>query len=285
MISEAIAKRAVSSFPLSIGTALAFESLFDPVQARYDSEREIPPRVDLTNYSEMYLNVFTLFRNMAGSLDKGAFDTVKPQDFCDALLYEMEVIENLFNQGANGQCKPVFYFCTYEHLMKHAHKNVMFRADKTAIQLAYRQKMLATIKELNKYTDVIVKCDSDIKPPKRVPTLMLSHFAYDLVSRQNFAKLDLLESHTGVLKGRFKWYTKFYALPNADMSIIPFHKKLLLIFGDSSLITPMDRKLRLLIHESAKKRNWNAATTLEKVMLDLSIDIKEPYVLDVIRHL
>ena len=43
--------RTTTSFGISIGTGLLLESLFDPTTDRYDTERPIPPRVDLTKYN------------------------------------------------------------------------------------------------------------------------------------------------------------------------------------------------------------------------------------------
>jgi len=45
-----LASRTVSAFPISIGTSLAFESVFFPRQPSYDPERQIPNRVEVTQY-------------------------------------------------------------------------------------------------------------------------------------------------------------------------------------------------------------------------------------------
>jgi hypothetical protein len=57
---------------------------------------------------------------------------------------------------------------------------------------------------------------------------------------------------------------------------LPFHRKLLMIFGDRYLIKPMAGKIREAILECADKRHWTPLTTEDKVKLDLGIDFKDP---------
>lgn len=277
--------RAMSSFPLSIGTALAFESLFDPRGQRYDDTRVVPERIAIQQYQEIYINVYTLFRNLMGSIDKETFNRATVAEYRDILLSEIEVIYSLMNTEGRGVCQPVFYVPSYKHLYQHSSKAVVFREDTTPAQKEVKYKMVESVKALMKLTDSIIEVDSEIRPRHRTNSLILTHMPWDLLSFKNFNKLDLLESHTGVLKNRYQWYTKFYKVPDEDLVCIPFNRRMLYIFGDRILITPMLRKLRMLVLETAKKRQWTQMTTDEKILLDLSIDIKEPYVLDTIKHL
>jgi hypothetical protein len=130
-----------------------------------------------------------------------------------------------------------------------------------------------------------MKFNTTISPKGNVKALFLTHVPYDLTNYSNFEKLDLIESHTGVLKSRYEWYTKFYKLGDADLRIIPFYKKMLLVFGDRVVIQPSDIKLRRLILEVAQNRRWTQLTTVDKVMHDLELSIREPMVVDFIRSL
>jgi hypothetical protein len=91
-------------------------------------------------------------------------------------------------------------------------------------------------------------------------------------------KLDLLESHTGKLKPRYEWGSKFYPLGDRDMSHLPFIEKLLLIFGDKVLIQPALTKIRQQVYDVSIKRGWTSMTTKAKVVMDLSTDIPEPMI-------
>ena len=63
--------RATSSFPLSIGTAIALEACFDPVSEVYKPEREMPKRIDLTKYN----TVLIIYISVMGSIH-GLFFTL-----------------------------------------------------------------------------------------------------------------------------------------------------------------------------------------------------------------
>ena len=61
--------RTISAFPISVGTSLALESLFAPRLETIDPERKFE-RVDVTKYSEVWINLSTLFRNIVGAVEK-----------------------------------------------------------------------------------------------------------------------------------------------------------------------------------------------------------------------
>lgn len=285
MSGDRLSTRTISGYPLSIATAHAFLAMFSPRTAVYDPAREIPSQVDVNKYSECWINVTTLFRNMVGAIQKEAFVKSTEKEFKDTLLSEMEVIDGLFQNEGMGVCKPMYYYTTHEKLVKSLPEQVKLREDKTDTQKAYAYKMHKTLEYLMKETEVVRKFDTNISPPGASNALIITHIPYDLVSYNRFNKLSLLESHTGKLKERNQWYTKYYAVGDSDLSHIPFMRKLLLIFGDSVLIQPSVYKLRKQIVDIATKRNWTPLTTLEKVMMDLEYEIHEPYVIGFLKSL
>lgn len=283
-----LAERTVSGFAVSIGTSLALETLFDPRQPVYDPERKIPPRVNLNNYTQCWINLATLFRNIVGSVDRVTYLNVTPIDIFHALNTEIEVIRSLFQIEGGNVCEPVFYYCDYKTVYtKPKHQAVQLRHDKTEIQKHNAAKLLRTMQMFFKEhkDEGYYLLDSEIIPPKHNAALILSHVPYDLLSHKHFRRLDLLESHTGILKSRVDWYTKFYKLPDVDLSTIPFHKEFLMIFGDNVMFSPMDIRFRRLIVEISKNRHWTSHTTREKIKLDLDLDIKERYLFDLYRAL
>ena len=104
-----LTNRTMSSFPLSIGTALAMETFFNNRILPYDPERQIPDRVDVSLYSTIYINVGTLLRNLMGALPPEAVVTVDVTSVIDTLYTEIEVIESLFSVEGGDLCKQVFY--------------------------------------------------------------------------------------------------------------------------------------------------------------------------------
>lgn len=282
MAANSIYERETSSFPITIGTALSLESIFNPRSAPFDPTREIPNHVNLHKYQFMYFNLWTLYRNLIACLDKSTFLMTKDDDLANALQSDIEVIQSLFQIEGMNICKPVFYVCSYNALTK-LDSRIKLRQDNTELQKASKAKFLSVVQKLQRRLDIAM-FDSEIVGNK-TNSLLMTHVPYDLLSYKSFNKLDLLESNTGKLKTRHEWNSKYYQVIGSDMSRLPWLKQLLLIFGDRTLIHPADTKLRRLVMDIAEKYQWTQATTLDRVRLCWEMEIKEPYVLDFLKSL
>jgi hypothetical protein len=282
---DSVHSRAVSSFPLSIGTGLAFESLFNPQIEPYDPNREIPNHIDVTKYSQIWINIHTLFRNLISSISKEAFEKTSAEELTDVLLQEMDVINSLFQIEGQNLCQPKYYYCDYGKLHRSVSPLVKFRMTKSPVQKKIDEIMDKVCKRLSKASDEIFHLDSEIKPLIRCKALIMTHHPYDLVSHKYFSQLDLLESNTGKLKPRNLWYTKYYPVPNTEMSMLPLTRKLAIIFGDKYLLHPTDLRLRKLIIDIAMQYQWTPMTTSARVMLSLEMGVKEPYVWEQLKKL
>lgn len=276
-------ERSVSSFPISIGTAIALESLFSPRIQPYDTNRQIPNNVDVHQYKVMFFNVLTLFRNLQGALDKETFMAAKAEELLGVILQEIDIIRSLFNVEGQGLCEPIFFVPTYDYFYKNSKfRMIKFRQDNTEFQKLYTGKQSKVLFELVKRKD-IVKIDKDLPVNGKKEALLLSHIPLDLLNYKHFNKFDLLESHTGKLKNRFTWNSKYYPIPDVDMNMFPFNRKFLMVFGDKTIIHPSDIRIRKQIADVAKARHWTAMTTLDKIDLDLKLSIKEPMVLEFLK--
>lgn len=285
--------RTISAFPLSVGTSLAFESIFRSTQPSIDPERKVPQWVDMGDYQEFWVNLSTLFRNMMGALDKTAALTVNYHQLRDALIGEMETIQSLVRNEGGNKTKVIFFVCGYEKLAKSESKFVQLRKDDTVNQKIYRalhdQTLKLILAELHQ-SDTLRVYDSEIgKPPPNGPStpttgkpvaLLLTHIAWDLTSFKNFTTLDLIESHTGALKKRPQWYSKYQN--GRELVMIPFMEGFLKVFGDSEHFRPMDIRLRKDIIELAQEYRWTQVTTREKVRSNLD-QLKNPYYRDILK--
>ena len=283
--SLTLPERAVSAFPLSIGTSLAFESVFPGRQAAFDPERKIPDRVDLSQYETCWINVTTLFRNLIGSISKEAFLNAKPGLLAATLEEEIAVIHSLFELEGHNTCKVELYYSTYEKLLSRKILGLEFREPNTDSQKFYHSQLLDTLKIMEKNTDSIQKLNDALMPKRREKAFVITHQPYDLINWKHFDRLDLLESHTGILKPRALWSSKYYSMSGQSFAHLPFHRKLLLIFGDSSLIKPMPMVLRKEILDISIRYNWSPLTTSDKITLDTGLAIKDPFTLSIIRSL
>lgn len=278
-------ERAVSAFPLSIGTSLAFESVFPPSQAPYDPKREIPNRVDLSKYQTCWVNLTTLFRNLVSAITREGFEKATPAELAATIEEEFGVIQSLFQTEGQGHCQVKLYYSTYEKLLTKRVPGLVFRLPHTEVQKFYHEKLEKMIKILEKHTDSIVKFNDAIVPTTHEHAFALTHQPYDLVDYKKFAHLDLLESNTGVLKPRARWNSKYYPMSGQSFVHLPFHKKLLLIMGDKVLVRPAPAILRKQILETSLKRNWTPMTTEAKIVMDLGLDVKDPYMMAVINSI
>lgn len=276
-------ERAVSGFPLSIGTSLALESLFTATQAPYDPNREIPNQINAATYESCYINLETLFRNLSSAVTKEAFQDATPKRLAATLEEEIGVIYDLFQTNTNEKCQPIFYHNYRKKLLNE--KLVFHRTPSTEAQKYYQSRLTETLKAIERHTDSIRSFDDSVTGKRFETSLILTHHAYDLVNYQSFTRLDLLESNTGVLKPRARWSTKYYPMPGKSFDHLPFHRLLLLVFGDKVDVKPFPMETRNMVYEVSLKYHWNAMTTLEKVRLDLQLAIKDPYTLKVLSEL
>ena len=287
-VSGPLARRTTSAFPLSIGTSLAFESVFEGYKPPYDPARIVPNHIKIGDYTHCFINLGTLVRNIVGAIKKDEFQGVTVEELYDVLCMEIGIIQSLFENDGQGVCQPFFYFCSYNRQYTHQnHDAIKLREDKTDAQRLMTSRLMAVMREFFKQNQgpEYQKLDDKLPVISRCKALVLTHAPFDLLSYRQFQKLDLLESHTGKLKPRSLWYTKYYKIPNEHLNTLPFLRKLLLIFGDHFMFHPLDMRFRKMILDISRQCQWTPLTTEEKVLLDLSIHIKEPYLVMMINKL
>lgn len=255
-MNEYIEQREMSGFPVSIGTGLALETIFNPEMEVADEGREFTKLED-PNYYDIYLiNVATLTRNMLSAIETGKKEKVRPNDYIEAIKEEIDIIKALF---ANSGLRVQFFYNTHQYYHK---------AYPTQMRLANTPKQLH---ELNTIKHVGEKLTSEgatvrkfhhlLTYDKGYRALLLSHYPVELLSYVNFRTLDLLESNTGKIKQRKDYNTKYFKVPNEDLSFTPFFEYLLTVFGDKVMFIPKNIKVRLDVLGQLRKLNVNPLTT------------------------
>lgn len=280
-----LSERTTSAFPVSIGTSLALESLFSPQKEPYDPQRVIPNQVNPQEYQSFWVNVTTLFRNLSSAVSKESFLRASVSELTATIEEEIDVIQTLFQTEAQNLCKPIFYYSTYKKLKSQNTPGLSFREPSTEQQKFYHHQLENTLKLLERHSDTVKVFDGSVIPDYKDRSMILTHQPYDLVRFKSFEKLDLLESNTGVLKPRALWNSKYNPMSGKSFTHLPFTRKLLLIFGDKYLIKPYPPVLRNQILETSINRKWSVMTTDDKINLDLSLDVKDPYMAAVIKSL
>lgn len=285
-MSNPLFERAVSAFPLSIGTSLALESIFIGRQDPYDPERVAPVKININDYSDILINVDTLIRNILSSVTSEVLISLSSDNVLEILVQEIEMITDIFNVEGSGIVKPTFYIRNYNKVKKEFNtKVVKFREAKTSKQLKVASLHKDTLDNFEKpeLHHLVEHTGKHVSNKKMGKTIIITHYAVDLLDRSMFTELDLLESNTGDLKKRDRWYTKYYA--GKTLTNIPFQKKLLSIFGDNDFIIPMPIGIRQDIITIANNHKWSPITTELKVHNDISLYVADKYFVTVFNTL
>lgn len=265
---EQISNREKGALPISIGTSLAIESalgIYPEVEGKDPPYRGDRPPV--THVESIWINVRTLFRNLIGSIQKDDRTSLEPNDLSDAISNEMTVIESAITQGSLGRCSCVFYLCTFMGINRRFpyanHRNPNTDGQKTTWMMEE-----ATLKELMENNPSVDFRVYDIEfDESNQKSLIITHYAVDLLNRYRFKELSLLESHTGAVKNPLQWHTKLHG--GQDLVTIPFDRMTLQVFGDSVSFRPTSIKVRRHLVELSNKYGWTPATTKALIMRDL----------------
>lgn len=276
MSSEMMASRAIGQYPLSIATSLAIES------ACGIHPEIVVKSMPLIKYDELWVNLRTLFRNIIGSLGTENSKLARSSDICQTMHEEMETITDVIAEHSGGRVSVVYYVSNYQG-METKYKHATIRMDTTNRQMLLTSILNETIERLLKTVEpnTVAVFERKLKmqategmPLRKPKALIITHYAYDLLSYKIFQKLDLLESHTGTIKDKSLWYTKYYN--GKDLNMIPFREDLIQIFGDSETFRTFDPKVRKDILEIAEKYRWSSVTTYEKIRYGI-LTMKNPY--------
>lgn len=258
-------KRLLSSFNVSLPTGLMLETCFTPTQDRYDPERDIPSGFISDHYSMYMVNVLTLLRNITNSLDLPAETILKDKGIWNVLADEIDIINNLF-LSLNKGITVIFYYPHVLKLQEHFNRGKprTFTKKMENIKMLYEAISKVKLKELE-FIDIKLLKDVTVFPRSikslinKKKCLITTHTPTDLLNHSRDFPMVLLESHTGVLKGEDKFFTKYVKIGNNNMEIFPFREILIYFLGDGivSSITSIKARNDLLRYS----KEWDKRIT------------------------
>lgn len=242
--------RDTGEYPLSIGTSICFESLKNG-----DSELTKEKRASV---KRILISVDTLIRNLAGACRN---DRLRTGEYVTYLLQEMELIEELAEKLPR---KPsvLFYHAVFNNLEKRF-PQALFR-EKTDKKLEYDYTVEKIVSRLMEQTEIKTGdyFDMSFGVDSNESAILISHRAPELLRFIDFDNMALLESHTGALKQRANWYTKF--TDGKSLPPMPFCHGTLTICGDSNIFKHRAPARKFLI-SVATAYKWRGNTTLKYV--------------------
>lgn len=267
--SEIMDSRIKGQFSISIATSLALEGLFGIM-----TEKQPVGNPVYTIFTEVWVNIRTLFRNIHGSLDKKVEGGLLSTDYYNVLLEEMNTLTGIIGQYMPA-CTVKFYANSYQSLSK-LYPFAYFKEVKTDIQKEYASMENGAIEQLFKFygkdNGILFAHDVTIRMNGGV-CLLFTHYPLDLLSSTNYKGLSLLESHTGAVKHKLQWNTK---LKGDNVQRIPFDRMTIQLFGDSGgLFTPYPVSTRKKLIELATASKWTNQTPKERVVSSVK-SLREP---------
>ena len=255
-MNDILQNRATTSFGLSIGTGLALETLFSPTEPRIDDERKVV-NISPTKHKNHVYNIYTIIRNILASVpDSNKVNIINSKTFIDTIHEEIAIIQNLYNDISTV---PHIYAPDYTVINRKYNKGKKINTKKSWVEYCLVKNTIAsTIKNTELWTPN--KTSGNI--------LILTHMVPDLVAlRSN--NIELLESHTGVIKPPTMWGTKYHPVGKRDLSHLPMLDILLYIFGDKTVVLPESIGVRKEVYDISIKKRWTPRTTRMKIMHNL----------------
>lgn len=277
MNTSALSERMLGQYPLSIATSLAIEGAMGIHPDKPEQTKKLLP-----NYQVVWVNLKTIFRNLYNACDKERLQGVKTQEFIDALTSEIDQLKRVISVETASRTDVVLYVSDYAG-MGQKYRHALIRGDVTANQIEYTALMSEVLAGyIRTHPNTVKRYTLKILDVEARKALIMTHFAYDLLAR-GFSNLSLLESHTGTIKDKYMWYTK-YLNGKEQLSSIPFREDMLQVFGDKEHFRPMPIKARKQILEMAAANGWSQVTTNDKVNYGIS-KLADPYLRDILRSL
>jgi hypothetical protein len=242
-------ERTKGTLPISVGTALALEAL---------------TQVPMYRYHTFLINLRTIVRNARQAYDE---HTPTVQELYQSSKEDIVgLAEFIVSLQLKTDLDLKFYYPSYKGLPRlfplAKLKNVELNGNDNQKAIARLDNQVIE-KLLSDFGKNINTVDSVI-PKFAGLGLIITHHPVDLVTTDSYARLNLLESHTGTIKNYTQFYTK---LTGSDkLTNIPMNKLTIQIFGDNSTnFYSQSIGVKNEVKQLADVGHWSTASTLNQV--------------------
>ena len=256
-----IEQEALSSFNCNIASGIIIENIL--------MLKEKDPRNALLKPKTMFINGFTLYRNLVECLTG---NTESKVNMLKSKIGRVKIIELFLedtNYFLNGLThleldEVMIYVPDYSKLAKSW--PLWNSSDKLSPikYLIYESWKQAQLRLLTKFPGVVKRTTYLL--PQRTNLYIVTHLAQDLLNYTRTKSTLLVESHTGEIKDYSKWYTKYKKFGKYEMSIFPFNELLLRFLGDNWFLGSDKPKFKKWLYNVAKQYAWNPFTTEKQVL-------------------
>lgn len=253
-----ISQRETGKFNLSIGTSLAIEGILG-INSNLILQKPYP----IFKCDQLWINVKTLIRNIFQSIPTKERERIQYADYQETLYEEFKTIVDAVHRETNGHVWVKFYFPTHRSLSSR-YPNIQLKGitSKNSIALQNVERWVLEGNSV-KPPFPVESVNLDIEGSNQV--LIMTHQPLDLLHVLNSTSIGLVESHTGLVKSPYQWYTKLKGCSKEPR--IPFNHVTLQIFGDSGdEIQPASIRVRQELLNLSETEKWTQNTTLAQVI-------------------
>lgn len=260
-------QRELGNIGISVATSLAFEG-FLGIHENLKLNKPYP----VAMCDVVWINLKTLVRNINGATNKDNRINHTIEDYAATVHNEVEVLLLYLRNSGYGNIRLGIYVPDYSQLETYV-VNPKTLQKMTNIQRDYYNFENAVcncvLKDINIYSIPIFSIVNKLPVLTNGERLgILTHCVVDLLSVTSPSTTLLIESHTGICKPSYQWYTKLKG--GSDLYRIPFSKLSLQVFGDrGGMIIPQPIALRKAIINASELGTWNQYTTKDKMVNDL----------------
>jgi len=261
-----IVERDVGQIPVSIGTSLAFEGLMNihPNQPQQPTNNK--------TIQSVWVNLRTLARNLFSAVATDKADDLDYSASVQVLMNEVQVLPIALKQlGFTGKIR--FYLASKDAvrwMLPKAKWKETKGPKAIAMEMFERFVAIELYQQMKTAKMDVFEIDTRPKSGEGIVAL-LTHYPHELLWKPQFARLLLLESHTGKIKTYNTWYTKLNGLKDKDNDYsMPFTEFTLQVFGDGLLVAPQEPiKLRKELKQLSTDKKWTGITGQEKLYHDV----------------
>ncbi len=277
MHSELDEQHAEGAFPISVGTSLAIEKLFSPID--YMANKPAAT-ADMKNYDAVYINISTLIRNAISATPPAVQASLNPDPVKQWVLADMQIIQEVFNQS---KIPVIFYTLSYASLSKNYPVGTQ-RIPKTHKQL-FNKDLYDTV--IGKVVDQIENdhlsgmkdislLQGDMSVSVKVDRpLFLTSTPIDVLEIGHGKKFAIIQSYTGRIIGQYDMYTMFQVNSKhkeRSYQRIPFNRLFIQLFGDGKTFHQAGGQLLTKILDCADKHEWSQQSTKSRIKLTMELD-------------
>jgi len=241
---------AYSSFGCNVATGIILESIL--------MFRENNPKDKISKINTIFINGYTLYRNLIDCLEGHTLDKIKilKNDLGRVRVRKLFVEDTLkfFHALEEVGIETKIFLPSYKTPKEKFH-NWLGEEELNPLKALITKTQHRALMELHSKVASLFRL-TDYKFSHTNNLFIVTHLGLDLLNYTQYNNVVVVESHTGEFKRKDKWYTKLHKLGKNDLSILPFNEIIYRIFGDTWYVKHENIPLRKFIYKLALKKHW-----------------------------